>query len=88
MTAQTNATADNAVRLLGAASALGLSKYVVQTKFGNLVAPDEVFAEAGFTVDKESGFAFLDNGEKPTAAKKVAAKKVATKKTAAPAEKE
>jgi hypothetical protein len=101
MTAKTAATPDNAVLLLGAASTLGLDKQVVQMKFGNLTAPAEVFEEAGFTIDEESGFATLDTEEKPAASKKVKAtevddpepakapaRKTATKKTAAQAEKE
>lgn len=76
MTTKTNATPDNATHLLGAAAALGLSKYVVQVKFGNLVAPDEVFEKAGFTLDEESGFAFYGEPETRTATKKVAAKEV------------
>lgn len=91
---KTTATPDNAVLLLGAAATLGLDKYVVQMKFGDLVAPDEVFTEAGFTIDEESGFAFLGEDTKQAEGKKVEPKqvddptepkpaKVAAKKTAA-----
>jgi hypothetical protein len=42
------ATSDNAVMLLAAASKLGLEQSVVQVSDGKLTAPDDVMKEAGF----------------------------------------
>lgn len=83
-----SATPDNAVLLLGAASELGLDKQVVQMKFGNLTAPDEVLTKAGFSIDAESGWANLGDTSKPSTGKKVAAQKVTEPSpTKAPAKK-
>lgn len=77
MTLKTTATPENATHLLGAAAALKLDKQVVQMKFGELVAPDEVFKEAGFTTDGDTGYAFFQpKAERSTGTKKVAAKTV------------
>jgi hypothetical protein len=82
---KTAATPDNATLLLGAASELGLDKQVVQVKFGQLVAPAEVYETAGFTVDETGEFATFTKGDKPSGKKKVEARKAETETTRAPA---
>ena len=87
MTTKTEATPDNAVLLLGAASTLGLDKQVVQMKFGQLTAPDEVFSEAGFDIDADSGFATRGKPADTSTGKKVVAQDVPDPTTKAPAKK-
>lgn len=82
----THVNPDSAVLLLAAAAKLGLDKGVVRQVRGRFTAPDEVFKEAGFTVDEDSQTAQAPGSEeKPQrrTAKKTVAKKAAAKKTAA-----